>query len=183
MKMELTTSRKNFVSAMKMLRSLGRPRKGAEAVISFLDGCVNIRLDSGVTGCPAEGEWVGEVRVPASFIISLISVPPTGDPVVIRNADGRLCVGGSSIDCTWQSPPGAAVWLPANASLGEILSLQNKYSEDDISRAGLDAVVESATEEAEKKILIASDALEELGVEPYDVREMVEAIIKERFAD
>lgn len=181
--MELTTSRKNFVFAMKMLRSLGKPRKGAEAVISFVDGCVNIRLDSGATGCPAEGEWVGEVRVPALFIISLISVPPGSDPVVIRFADGRLHVGGSSILGEWQSPPSAAVWLPANACLGEILSLQNKYSEDDITRSGLDEVVESATEEAEKKILIASAALEQLGVEPYDVREMVEAIIKERFAD
>lgn len=181
MQMELTVEKREFDAAFRLLKKLCKSRKNEEAVLSFDGACLHIEL-GGMTVTPAaKGSWGGQVRVSGHFILGLAKIPPAGDPVIFRVADGRFSLGSSSVACQWQQPWLKQIELPMNPALGELLSLRFRYTQEEIVQSGLAAVVADAEAKTERKLTAALEALKEFHVIMPDLKALTEQALRRKY--
>jgi hypothetical protein len=150
----------------------------SHAVLSFQKETLEIGLIGMTCGVPARGHWPGQARVGASFVRSLLSPPPTEDPVCIRVEEGRLHVGNFSTKCKWDGSPARVIELPMGPPLYMILQLPFRYSREHIEISGLTKVLEEAETKRNELMDQAVQILAPLLVTVADVRRLVDKRIK-----
>src|SRR5437762_2004338 len=128
----LQIKHKNLKEPFRLLKKLCRPERDEEAIISFDDQVLHVDLGGMTVTIPAVGEWPGQARIPGSFILSVATLPPTADPLIVRVEDGRFYFGSASVGCVWQPPWSALIELPMNPKIKMILALRSKYSDEEI---------------------------------------------------
>jgi len=182
-KSELSVPRPGLEKAFRLLRKLCRPKRGEEAVLSFDGACLHIDC-AGMTVAPAaDGIWPSQIRIPADFLMALARIPPSGDPVRFSVKDGRLHVGSCSIACILQAAWTKSIELPMTPSLAQIVALQFTHTAEEIATAGYSKLVDDAESAAESRIAKAAKQLEDLMVEPEELRKFAYATIRRKIAE
>lgn len=165
--------RPELLSSFGLIRRLCKPRCGEEAVLSFDGQCLHIELGGmGVTP-PARGEWSGQARVAAIFIVALAKVPPSGDTIEFRVENGELHIGTSVAACVWQPAWSRSIDLPENASDEQILALPLQYEMPEIIASGYERLLQRAEKKRALAIAKALAAVSEFGV----TREEIQALV------
>ena len=166
----LSVARPALDEAFRLLRKLCKPKRDEEAVLSFDGACLHIEC-AGMTVAPgATGNWPGQVRIPADFLMMLVKMPPAGDPIEVRIEDGRVHVGSSSIGCKTQSAWSKQLELPMNATFADILALHLQHTPQEIEAAGYSKMVAQAKDSADRKIDRIASQLKDFMVEPEELR-------------
>jgi len=179
----LTISRAELNEAFRLLKKLCKPRPDEEAVLSYDGGCLHVEL-GGMTVTPgATGTWAGQVRIPGSYLMGLVKLPPAGDPLVVKVESGRLHFGSSSIGCASQDAWTRVIELPMNPTTAQILSLQFDFSPEEIEASGYAKVVRETEERVARKIAKAALELEGLHISAHAIREFVYAQLKSGYKD
>lgn len=169
----LEVNRAMFLAELaRVAKILGR-RKEGDALLSYRDGELKLRVGGAECVIPAEGRWQGEARVSYSWLKAIGKVPPPGDPIVILVSGGRIRIGSSSITCSWQAPSKSTIDVPLNMGLVERLRLGMTHSEEDLKRSGLASTVTDARNELDKLITKAQAQLAPFGVTATDLRLLV----------
>lgn len=175
----VTVARESFLAAMRPLRRFVKRKDPGEAIISMEGEDLFISAMGVSTAMPAVGEWAGEVRIPARFVLALAVVPPSGDPLTIEVAEGRLRIGSLSISCTLSDSWMSEIPLPLDATPAQILSLRFQYSPERIEKAGLAKRLAAEDAAAMKRIMKAWKELEPLGVKVEDLKTLVKETLKQ----
>lgn len=169
----LEVNRAVFLAELaRVAKVLGR-RKAGDAVLSFRDGALKLRIGGAECVIPSEGRWQGEACVSYAWLKAIGKVPPPGDPIVILVSAGRMRIGGSSIVCTWQAPSTSTIDVTLNMGLVERLRLGMIHSEEELKRSGLASMVADARSELDKVISKAQMPLAPFGVTETDLRLLV----------
>jgi len=179
----LSVPRPGLEEAFRLVRKLCKPKRGEEAILSFDGACLHIEC-GGMTVAPgAQGNWPGQVRIPADFLQVLAKYPPSGDPVQFSVKDDRLHVGSSSIKCTIQSAWSKSIELPMNATFAQILALQFTHTPEEIEAAGYSKMVNQAKSSADVRIAKAATHLKDFLIEPQELRNFAYATMKRKIAE
>jgi hypothetical protein len=149
-----------------------------QAVLSFDGACLHIDLPGGGFSVPAQGNWPGQVRVPAKWFQMMVKMPPEHDPIVFRVEENQLHVENASIACTVQGIWRAMIQLPINAPPGMLLALALRYTPADIESSGLSDRVKRAREQFEGRIQFAAKSLKAYGLTLDKLRVLVLSHIK-----
>lgn len=134
-------SRKDLASALRTLARFVKRKQEADAVVSFADGTLQIELPGGAVGVAAQGEWDGEVRVPGRFLLTYAKSLPAADPMPVEVRGDRFRLAGLSVGCVLQEATGDRIELPLDPSVVDILRMLARYSDEEIERSGLTALV------------------------------------------
>lgn len=169
----VTVSRESFLAAVRPLRKFVKRKDPGEAIISMEGEDLSIAAMGVATAMPAAGEWAGEVRVPARFVLMLAVAPPEGDPLTVEVRDGRFRIGSLSIACELSDSWKSEIPLPIDATPVQILRLRLQYSPHRIEKAGLSKRVAAEEEKAMSMINKAWKELQPLGVTPEDLKRLV----------
>lgn len=169
----LEVNRAVFLAELaRMAKVLGR-RKAGDAVLSFCEGVLKLRIGGAECGIPAEGRWQGEACVSYAWLKAIGKVPPPGDPIVILVSAGRMCIGSSSMTCRWQAPSTSTIDVTLNMGLVEQLRLGMIHSGEELNRSGLAPMVADARNELDKVISKARIPLAQFGVTEAELRLLV----------
>jgi hypothetical protein len=162
-----------FVTELKRaVKVLGR-RNAGDALFSYADDHLRIRLGGAEWQLPAKGHWRGEARVGSSLLRPFAKVPPAQDPLVIQVYQGRLRIAGSSAPCHWQREGEAMVEVALGMELIDLLRLAHAHPQRALEKSGVASSIDSARRELDKRIDAASRHLAPFGVTPADVRLLV----------
>jgi hypothetical protein len=174
----VSASRGELHAALRTLaRFVKKRERTADAVLTFAADTLVISAPGGEVTVPATGAWVGEVRVPASFLLGLAARLPVADPLPLRVAAGRLHVGNVSARCVWQPRGEAGIELPLDPPFRMVLAVGLRHSPEEIVRSGLKGLVEKAQERRDALVRRAAEVLAPLGVVPDDLQEMVDEVV------
>jgi len=94
----LTVSGAELAAALRSLARRIRRRTVKEpAEFRYSEGELRIELAGIHETLPASGRWPAPIEVAGSFVLRLGRLPPTGDVLTLRIADGRLHLGSVSV--------------------------------------------------------------------------------------
>lgn len=175
MNAELTVNRDEFVAALKSVARFGRANPKAQAVLTFDGAAFAIEVPGVSAAAAATGQWRGQARVSAHFLVAQAEMPQDTDPFRIRIENGRLYVNTSSIEAVWEEAADDHIWLPMNAPLKMVLSVAYHHTPDAITKSGLTDMVDAAKKERDKRLGKAAEALSEFGVTRAELRAIVDA--------
>lgn len=183
MTFSLSILRPDFDASFTLIRKLCKASPEGEAVLSFDGECLHIELGGmGVTPA-ARGEWPGQARVRARFILALAKVPPSGEAIEFRVEDGRIRVGTTVANCVWQPAWSRCIELPENASRADVLALPLQYEHDDIEASGYANALKEAEEWRDDRIADALTALRDLGVTREDIEALAHEALRRAHVD
>ena len=169
----LAVEKRAFIQALRSLRISARARQNDEALIYYNDELLCIRLLDMVVEVPAKGTWVGRVRVNARTLIPLVTFPPDPDPLPLTFSEGRFFIAGWSVNAQWQPAVSGVVEVPANPTCMDLLSLESRYTFEELVDAGLDESINSARATLRTCLGDAARALEPTGLTLKDLEELV----------
>ena len=93
----LEVNRAVFLAELaRVAKVLGR-RKAGDAVMSFREGVLKLRIGGAECGIPAEGRWQGEACVSYAWLKAIGKVPPPGDPVPLATLTICCLLSASTI--------------------------------------------------------------------------------------
>jgi hypothetical protein len=180
---QIRVPRPGFEEAARLIRKLCKPKREEQAVLSFDGACLHIECAGMAVTPAAVGLWPGQVRVPSDFIKMLAKMPPPGDDIEFRVADGRLHVGSSSVTCAIQASWSKMIELSGNSSFGEVLSLHVQHTPEEIAAAGYSKMVENAVEWGERRVEKVCKELTDFMVEPAELRAFLFSNMKRKLAE
>ena len=167
-----------FMNNLRAASRVLRAKVGDEALLSYDGACLHVEFAGGGFTVPARGNWPGQVRIPATWLMVLVKMPPKRDPIVFCREDGRLHLESSSVSCVEQSNWRAAIQVPVNASSPMLVALSLRYEDEEIAASGLTAQVKDAHDQFKRKLRSAAKALEPYGVTEKVLRPWVENIVE-----
>jgi hypothetical protein len=171
-------TRAELNEAFRLLKRLCKPRPDEEAVLSYDDTCLHIEL-GGMTVTPAAtGTWSSQIRIPGSYLMGLVKLPPAGNPLVVRVENGRIHFGSSSVACKSQGAWSRAIELPMNPTTAQILTLHHQFSPEEIEASGYTKVLRGSQTLLDRKIEKAAKELEGLEIPPDAFRRFIYAQMK-----
>ncbi|WP_460728905.1 hypothetical protein [Lysobacter rhizosphaerae] len=163
----------DFVEGLRRtLKVIGR-RNAGDALVSYADGQLCIRLGGAEMKVPALGHWPGEARVDSIWLRTFARVPPLQNPLIVQVEEGRLRIARSSVPCHWQRPGEARVEAPLGLEPRALIRLAHAHSHEELEKSGIAAAVVGARKELDKRIDAAAKQLAPFGVSPADVRLLV----------
>ena len=133
----LTVERHALLTALRSLARLTKPAKAGDAILSLIDGELEITIGGAGVSVPATGRWPGQCRILGSWVLSLAQVPPAGDPLVLRVEEEMLSVNTLRVACHWQEEGAAEVQLPMNADFRELLTIGLSHDEHELRQSGI----------------------------------------------
>lgn len=152
----------DLAAALRPFKKLPKAKLGkfGDALFGFQAGVLRIEA-AGIAGsAAAEGEWPGEARVPAAFLVGLARWVPSSGRAELYVQDGKLSfrTGSLSMDkeCRWETSERSSIQLPMHPTLRHLAQIAMSYTTDEIERAGATAPVTEAKEKAEALIAKAS---------------------------
>ena len=170
----LAVEKKPFLNALKSLRISVRARQKDEAIISFADGLLSIKMQDSVVQVPATGTWTGSAKIVARTLIPIVTFPPDPDPLPLRFHDERFFIAGWSVNGSWHADGVQELVVPENATCLELAALRRRYSEAQLEDAGLLHEVRNAEQTVKSQLALAATALVDVGVSEDDLRVLVE---------
>lgn len=177
----LSVPAREFVAALKKLGKLVNARDATLAAFGYEDGRLTITVGGATVSVPATGEWTSPIEAPASFLLGLAKLPPTGaGDVSIRQDGGRLHIGNTSVPASVPPENVARIDLPLGTPLSGILALPLRYTADEIARSGLAGRLREAEEKRDAQLEKAADALMPLGVDVKQLRAWYDAWLQEK---
>src|SRR5260370_1005684 len=104
-------------------------------------------------------------------ILGLYEGLPSTEHISIQVEAGHLRVGNYTFACRWEERKDLPISLPLKASVSLVLSLRLRYTEAEISRAGLIAELVHAEQVGDRAIATAATALKRLEITKADLME------------
>lgn len=175
----LHVDRTVLLHELKSWVKIARPKKTEQVVLSFDGELLNMDMSRARIKVPARGSWDRHVRVTALLLVSIVKLPPPGDPITLRVENGRLLVGTTSCPCEWQAPVKSLIQLPLYADTPMLLALKLRYTTDQIRTSGLQKAVDEAEEKCNRDIDFAVKGLAKYGIKPTDLRSLVDQALRE----
>ncbi len=180
MRADVRIPRDEFVKALHPFRTLRKAAQSEEAILSLSEGSLVISMGGIEMSVKAEGMWEGQARVAGRVLIAVAKLPPPGDPMHIVIEGSEIRIGGFGYPVVWQGWAPAVIRLPMNASLDLILAVGQRYSSEEIKRAGLTKLVDDSLRKRDDLIARAADALKSLRIQASDITAWVEEFIRTR---
>ena len=175
--------RSELMQSLGMIRKLCKPKRGEEAVLSFDGQCLHIELGGmGVTPA-ARGDWKGQARVGATFILGLAKAPPAGDVIEFRVEDGDLRIGTTILPCKWQPAWSRSIELPENPTDDQILALPLQHEMSEIISSGYENLLKDAEERRDEAVSKALKFIARFGVTHEELENLVIAAIQRRHSE
>ena len=173
----LLVDREEFVQALRLLAKQAKRKNVGDAIFGYSDGMLRVYVGGVSATAAATGDWSGQARVFAGFVLAAAAIDLTEVQVSLRVEGIRLCLERFSADCVWQTDESELIRLPINPSVLDILALTLGRSASDIRRSGIEAATRTAEERRDTLIGQAIASLTPLGVTPTEVNEVVERAI------
>jgi hypothetical protein len=163
----------DFLETLRTFKGLRHSQHQEDALL-FMEGSdLVITLAGAAASMPVVGNWVGEVRIAAGFVLTLALKPPTGNRLRLFVKDGRFFIDKLSVACTTQNAWRSEISLPLNADLLTVLKLPFSFPPDRIERAGLAARVAAAEDEAKRLLLQAEKVLKPLQITQAELMQVL----------
>jgi len=175
---QLEVGLKEFVEALRRLARTVKPRQAGQAVLRLEDGRLLIRLGGGEVAVPASGRWSGEARVNGALVLALAKHPPVKDPLTLLVEGGHPDMADLSVPCEWQEVGAAKLEIPIETPLIEILRMGLNNTNDALERSGILKPVHEAQRRCETLTAKAANTLRPLGIQPEDVKRLVDDWIR-----
>jgi hypothetical protein len=174
-----------FAKAMGVFKKLLKAKRpSGEMLLGFKDGLLTVENSGIASTIPAQGEWDGEARVSAVFVLTLVPQLRAQVPTELFVADGELQIRqGSTVwgqKCAWHAGVRPDDGLAFNAGLTEVVAFSLRHSEEEIERLGQRKAVDDARARFEKLVEAAAKALSPLDIFPSDLRPWLEEAIRGR---
>ncbi len=170
----LAVEKRPFLNALKSLRISIRARQKDEAIISFTEGMLCIKLQDATVEVPASGTWSGSAKVVARTLIPIVTFPPDPDPLPLTFRDERFYIAGWSVNGSWHPEGVQNLTLPEDANCIDWLALRSRYSDDDLDELGLLKEVRAAEKTIKTLIGQAASVLDVVGITEADLSKLVE---------
>ena len=170
----LAVEKKPFLNALKSLRISVRARQKDEAILSFADGLLSIKMQDSVVHVPATGTWTGSAKIVARTLIPIVTFPPDSDPLPLRFQGERFYVAGWSVNGTWHAEGVQELVVPENANSLEIAALRRRYTDGQLEDAGLLQEVRNAEQTVKSQLALVAKALVDVGISEDDLHALVE---------
>ena len=162
----------DFVSMVKRMKRVLKPRATGEALLLYEDGKLVIRTPGITLYGAAEGRWNGEVRIPIDRFLKYDRLLAKHQPVRLIVCDDKLKVNDITIPCEWLPGASKVISIPLDASYLQIYLLQDEYTDMEIAAAGLWGVYRSAHIKVETMIFDAYEMLKPLGIDHDELHKM-----------
>ncbi len=144
MRADVRIARDEFVRALHPFRTLRKAAQSEEAILSLCEGSLVITIAGIERSVKADGMWEGQARVSGRVLTAVAKTPLSDDPVHIVIEGSTIRIGPLGYAVVWQGWAPAVIRLPMNASLDLILAVGQRYSSEEIERAGLSRRVEDS---------------------------------------
>ena len=178
----LVASTADLYRAVKTLKPYIRRKKPGDANFVYDTGVLVIQAGPISARLRAEGAWDGTVTCSGLVILALYEGILGGEEVTIAfERVGRLRVGGASFPARWDSVRTPPVTLPFNATLNDVLGLRLKYTEAELTRAGLVGDLVTAERKRDHAITQAAKALDGLDISRADLIELHTERLREHY--
>jgi len=178
MKNFVTVAPLEFKDALKIFTRRGL-QKG-DALLCFEGKFLSIESGDRTAVMRAEGEWHGRATFRQGILQALAQVPPTMDPIPISYAENHLLIGGMTIPCVWVLQGQSMIDDLENPSLLDLLVLERFVPRSELNASERGKKIASAVRVLDKRIALASKALEDFGVSEDEIRELANRKITER---
>ncbi len=176
---KLAVDKRPFLNALKSLRISIRARQKDEAIISFADGMLCIRLQDSTVQVPATGSWSGSAKIVARTLIPIVTFPPDPDPLPLTFRDDRFYIAGWSVNGTWHPGGVQDLSLPEDAGCLDRIALRRRYSDEELEDSGLLKEVRVAEQTAKAQVTQAASVLHVLGITEADLTALVERKVED----
>ncbi len=170
----VTFSKKDFLQSLNTLKLGAKGANPPELVISYEDGCFQMRLGGIIGKIPCQGSFTGLTRLPGKTVNILGFNLPDKETLTIQCDDSSICFEGFRLKCQWESASLVNITIPVNATWVDALRLLSSYSEKAIEKAGLLDLWKAAQEKKEDRITKALVALSELGTTKEEINSIVD---------
>lgn len=176
---EIVVRREDLNNALHTLEIAARGKNPPDLVIQGQPGLLILQVGGSKVEINGDGLLVGQARLSGKLVHRLRLVIPDTDEIVISRRPKFLSIGQSRFSCIWEDPEVRNIHIPVNASLGHVLGIWQRYTDEEIDKSGLRLKFEAANREREQRINKALDSLAPLGVTHEDLVILVdEAIIR-----
>jgi len=174
----LAVEKKPFLNALKSLRISVLARQKDEAIISFSDGVLRIRIQDEEVEVPASGSWTGSAKIVARTLIPIVTFPPDPDPLPLRFEDERFFIAGWSVNGTWHAEGVREFSVPSDATDVELAALRRRYGDEQLEEAGLLHDARNAEQSLRQQVAQAAKILSGSGISEEDLLALVERKVK-----
>ena len=176
---EIVVRREDLNNTLHILEIAARGKNPPDLVIQGQPGLLILQVGGSKVEINGDGLLVGQARLSGKLVHRLRLVIPDTDEIVISRRPEFLSIGQSRFSCIWEDPEVRNIRIPINASLGHVLGIWQRYTDEEIDKSGLRLKFESANREREQGINKALNSLAPLGVTHEDLVTLVdEAIIR-----
>ena len=174
---ELRVDTVEFLTALKLIAHGAEDSQRAkiDGVIWFDGNDIRIATLGIEVAAKAEGEWIGEVHVPVTFLAGLSRVPLKGGMNLVTFGDKQFRVGRTAISAHWRPRYENRISLPIDAPLTMLLSLPLHYTAEEIMASGLDKSLAEAQETREDLLRQVGETLAPLGLSNAELCSLVDA--------
>jgi len=170
----LAVEKRPFLNALKSLRISIRARQKDEAIISYSDEMLTIKLQDAMVQVPATGTWSGSAKIVARTLIPIVTFPPDPDPLPLTFRDDRFYIAGWSVNGSWHPGGVQDLSLPEDATCLDRVALRRRYSDRELEDSGLLQQVRAAEQTVKTQVTHAASVLHDLGITESDLHELVE---------
>lgn len=174
-------ARDELRSGLRSLRRVVPRKRPPEALVSFEEGELVIRIGGASIRAAAQGRWDGVARTSGLALANFDRSLPDLDPVPVRIVADRFKIGPVGLPCHWQSEAPEAVRVPVDPGLLHLLRLPMEHDWEAIEEAGLRAQVEAAEAQREALLEKAARLLAPLELGAEELGECVGRKIRARF--
>jgi len=181
MEYELLVDGNHLREGLRIFKLRRKLRATDKATVAYADGFVIINaLDRGFVA-RAAGLWPGIAQAGASMVMALARVPPIGDEIRVRFAEGKLRIGSVGVAAQWMPASSALLDVPAAPDWAGALSLKFRVPPPEAVARGYTSQIAEAERKLGLLLARVTRLLSPLGVTEDDLRTLVERRISERW--
>lgn len=174
-------ARDELWSGLRSLRRAVPRKKPPQALVSFEEGSLVIRIGGASVRAAARGRWEGVARTSGHTLADFDRALPDLDPIPVRVVGDRFKIGPVGLPCHWQADAPCAVRVPVDAGLLHLLRLPMEHDQEAIEKAGVSDQVKQAEARREALLEKAARVLAPLELGAEELRECVDRKIQSRF--
>jgi hypothetical protein len=176
---EIIVSRDDLLSALNVLTVATRSKHPPELVIIGQRGLVILKAGGASFAILGKGCIFGQARLSGKMIEALRQTIPDEPHIIIGQDAGQISFGTFRFGCTWEIFDKQPMQIPINASLGQVLGIWQRYTDEEIDKSGYRPQFEAADRERLERITKALELLMPMGITREDLETIVdEAIVR-----
>lgn len=171
---EVKVNRINLVHALHPLEVAAKGKNPPQLIIYSQSGSLYLQIGGAFAHVPCEGNLSAQGRISGKLARNIRQFLPQEPIITITQQPEAICFGNWKISCEWETQLERIIKIPINASIGHILGIWQRYSDEEIEKSGLLHVFQKADEERQKRIEQALNLLKPLGVTHEDITTLVD---------